>query len=80
METDPYDANSPPSMSAAPPATTPSPSPVSGGGVKVGMNFVNYGSFFPTGHVVVYGQSGNDIIKTAAQSIGGMLTMSTCRS
>ena len=38
------------------------------------MNFVNYGSFFPTGHVVVYGQSGNDIIKTAAQTINGMLT------
>jgi len=48
--------------------------PVSGGGVKVGMNFVNYGSFSPTGHVVVYGQSGNDIIKTAAQTINGVFT------
>jgi Ca2+-binding RTX toxin-like protein len=48
--------------------------PVAGGGVKVGMNFVNYGSFFPTGHVVVYSQSGNDIIKTAAQTINGVLT------
>jgi Ca2+-binding RTX toxin-like protein len=48
--------------------------PVAGGGVKVGMNFVNYGSFFPTGHVVVYGQSGNDIIKTAAQTINGVFT------
>jgi Ca2+-binding RTX toxin-like protein len=48
--------------------------PVAGGGVKVGMNFVNYGSFFPTGHVVVYGQSGNDIIKTAAQFINGVFT------
>jgi Ca2+-binding RTX toxin-like protein len=38
------------------------------------MNFVNYGSFFPTGHVVVYGQSGNDVIKTAAQTINGVLT------
>jgi Ca2+-binding RTX toxin-like protein len=43
-------------------------------GVKVGMNFVSYGSFFPTGHVVVYGQTGNDIIKTAAQTINGVLT------
>jgi Ca2+-binding RTX toxin-like protein len=43
-------------------------------GVMVGMNFVNYGSFTPTGHVVVYGQSGNDIIKTAPQSINGVLT------
>jgi Ca2+-binding RTX toxin-like protein len=43
-------------------------------GIKVGMNFVNYGSFFPTGHVVVYGQSGTDIIKTAAQTINGVLT------
>jgi Ca2+-binding RTX toxin-like protein len=48
--------------------------PVAGGGVKVGMNFVNYGSFFPTGHVLVFGQSGNDIIKTAAQTINGVLT------
>src|SRR4029077_5392324 len=48
--------------------------PVAGGGGKVGMNFVNYGSFFPTGHVVVYSQSGNDIIKSAAQTINGMLT------
>lgn len=45
------------------------------GGVKVGMNFVNYGSFFPTGHhVVVYSQTGNDIIKTAAQTLSGKLT------
>ena len=43
-------------------------------GVKVAMNFVSYGSFFPTGHVIVYGQSGNDIIKTAPQSLGGVLT------
>src|SRR5262249_21939047 len=49
-------------------------SPVAGGGVKVGMNFVNYGSFFPTGHVVGYSQPGNDIIKTAAQTINGVLT------
>jgi Ca2+-binding RTX toxin-like protein len=38
------------------------------------MNFVNYGNFFPTGHVVVYGQSGTDIIKTAAQTINGVFT------
>jgi hypothetical protein len=43
-------------------------------GVKVAMNFVGYGSFVPTGHVVVYGQSGNDIIKTAAVPINGVLT------
>jgi Ca2+-binding RTX toxin-like protein len=43
-------------------------------GVKVAMNFVSYGSFVPTGHVVVYGQSGNDVIKTAAASINGTLT------
>jgi Ca2+-binding RTX toxin-like protein len=48
--------------------------PVTNGGVMVGMNFVNYGSFFPTGHVVVYSQAGNDIIKTAAQTISGVLT------
>jgi len=48
--------------------------PVSGGGVQVAMNFVNYGSFSPTGHVIVYGQSGNDSIKTAAQTISGVLT------
>jgi Ca2+-binding RTX toxin-like protein len=48
--------------------------PVAGGGVKLGMNLVNYGSFSPTGHVVVYGLSGNDVIKTAAQTINGVLT------
>src|SRR5262249_13418596 len=47
-------------------AITPGPGGV---GVKVGMNMVSYGSFNPTGHVVVYSQSGNDIIKTAAQVI-----------
>ncbi len=84
MESDPYD----PSLTALyvggtlgddniaiTPAITSGPG---GGaihnGVKVGMNFVNYGSFFPTGHVVVYGQSGNDVIKTAAQTINGVLT------
>jgi Ca2+-binding RTX toxin-like protein len=51
--------------------------PVSGGGVQVGMNFVNYGSFFPTGHVLVYGQSGNDIIKTAPRTINGVFTYVT---
>src|SRR5439155_27135224 len=44
------------------------------GGVKVGINSVSYGALFPTGHVIVYGQSGNDVIKTAAQTISGMLT------
>ncbi len=44
------------------------------GGVKVGMNLVNYGSFSPTGHVVVYSQAGNDVIKTAAQTFNGVLT------
>ena len=43
-------------------------------GVKVGMNGVNYGNFFPTGHVVVYSQTGSDIVKTAAQTINGVLT------
>src|SRR5204862_3539806 len=43
-------------------------------GVKVGMNMVNYGSFFSISRVVVYGQAGNDIIKTAAQTINGTLT------
>jgi Ca2+-binding RTX toxin-like protein len=44
------------------------------GGVKVGINSVSYGPFSPTGHVIVYGQSGNDIIKTAAQTFNGVLT------
>jgi Ca2+-binding RTX toxin-like protein len=48
--------------------------PAANGGVVVGMNFVNYGSFFPTGHVVVYSQAGTDIIKTAAQTINGVFT------
>src|SRR5262249_12870873 len=45
-----------------------------GGGVMAAMNFVSYGNFFPTGHVVIYGQSGNDYIKTAAHSVNGVLT------
>src|SRR5262249_18055877 len=48
--------------------------PVSGGGVQVGMNMVNYGSFFPTGYVVVYGQAGSDIIKTAPVTINGVVS------
>jgi hypothetical protein len=76
METDPYDSSltalyvggtAGNDTIAVTPATTT-------GGVKVGMNFVNYGTFFPTGHVVVYSQSGNDIIKTAAQMINGVFT------
>jgi Ca2+-binding RTX toxin-like protein len=58
-------------------AITPAVMTVNGStvsGVKVGMNGVNYGNFFPTGHVLVYSQSGNDIIKTAAQTINGALT------
>src|SRR5206468_1687109 len=48
--------------------------PVASNGVKVGINSATYGPFYPTGHVVVYGQSGNDVIKTAAQKISGVLT------
>jgi fibronectin type 3 domain-containing protein len=48
--------------------------PVAGGGVKVGMNFLNLGSFSNISRVVVYGQSGDDIIKTAPMSINGVLT------
>jgi hypothetical protein len=44
------------------------------GGVKVAINFLSYGPFSPSGHVIVYGQSGNDIIKTAAQTFNGVLT------
>jgi hypothetical protein len=50
--------------------------PVAGGGIKIGMNFVNYGSFFPS-RVVVYGQAGADIIKTAPQTLSGVLTYVT---
>jgi hypothetical protein len=46
-------------------------------GVKVGMNLVGYGSFFSISHVIVYSQGGNDIIKTAAQTINGTLTYVT---
>jgi Ca2+-binding RTX toxin-like protein len=78
METDPYDA----SLTALYVGGTTGNdtiaiTPVAGGGVQVGMNYVNYGSFFPTGHVVVYSQSGNDIIKTAAQTINGVFTYVT---
>jgi hypothetical protein len=70
METDPYNSSQTAlyvggTLGDDNIAITPTPD---GGGVKVGMNMVSYGSFYPTGHVVVYGQSGNDIIKTAAQA------------
>jgi len=75
METDPYNANLTALYLGG---TTGSDNiaitPVAGNGVKIGMNMVNYGSFFPTGHVVVYSQAGNDVIKTAAQTINGVLT------
>src|SRR5207244_7661162 len=59
------------------PAMTPGPGNTVIYGIRVGMNLVNYGSFFSIGHVVVYSQGGNDIIKTAAQTINGMLTYVT---
>jgi hypothetical protein len=75
METDPYDGTlTALYVGGTIGNDTIAITPVSNGGVKVGMNFVNYGSFFPTGHAVVYGQSGNDIIKTAPMSINGVLT------
>jgi hypothetical protein len=46
----------------------------SSGGVKVGINFVSYGPFSPTGHVIIYGLSGNDIIKTAPVTFSGVVT------
>jgi hypothetical protein len=46
----------------------------SSGGVKVGLNFTSYGPFFPTGHVIIYGLSGNDIIKTAPHTFSGVIT------
>jgi hypothetical protein len=75
MEPDPYD----PSLTALYMGGTTGNdtiaiTPVAGNGVQAAMNFVNYGHYFPTGHVVVYGQSGNDIIKTAPMSINGVLT------
>jgi len=75
METDPFNSSQ---TALAVGGTTGNDTiaitPVANGGVMVGMNFVNYGSYFPTGHVLVYGQSGNDIIKTAAQTINGVYT------
>src|SRR5207244_10629080 len=75
METDPYN----PSLTALYVGgtlgdDTIAVTPVTGSGVKVAMNMVSYGTFYPTGHVLAFGQSGNDIIKTAAQSINGVLT------
>jgi hypothetical protein len=58
-------------------AITPAVRTVNGNldyGVKVGMNMVSYGSFFSISRVVVYGQAGADIIKTAAQTINGVST------
>lgn len=39
------------------------------GGVKVTINFVNQGTFNPTGHILVYGQSGNDTIRLVNRTI-----------
>jgi len=58
-------------------AITPAVRTVNGNldyGVKVGMNMVSYGSFFSISRVVVYGQAGADVIKTAAQTINGVFT------
>jgi hypothetical protein len=43
-------------------------------GVNLSMNMVNYGSFFPSSHVEIFSQGGNDNISTAAQTINGVLT------
>ncbi len=75
METDPYNSNlTALYVGGTTGDDTIAVTPVAGGGVKLGMNMVNYGNFFPTGHVLVFGLSGNDIIKTAAQTINGVLT------
>jgi Ca2+-binding RTX toxin-like protein len=75
METDPYNSNlTALYVGGTTGDDTIAITPVAGGGVKLGMNSVNYGNFFPTGHVLVFGLSGNDIIKTAAQTINGVLT------
>src|SRR5437879_3468858 len=81
MEADPYNPNQTAlylggttgndNIAITPAVMTVNGSPVYG--VKVGMNYVNYGSFFPS-RVVVYSQGGTDIIKTAAQTINGTLT------
>src|SRR5207244_2007932 len=59
METDPYN----PSLTALYVGgtlgdDTIAVTPVTGSGVKVAMNMVSYGTFYPTGHVLAFGQSG----------------------
>ena len=39
------------------------------GGIRVTISGVNQGTFRPTGHVIAYGQSGNDTIREMSQKI-----------
>lgn len=41
------------------------------GSIRVSLNGVNQGTFQPTGHIIAYGQSGNDIIKVSSRKING---------
>jgi len=41
------------------------------GGIKVTINGVSQGIYNPTGHIIAYGQGGNDIIRETSQKIKG---------
>jgi Ca2+-binding RTX toxin-like protein len=41
------------------------------GGITVMINGVNQGSFHPTGHIIAYGQAGNDTFRETTQRIRG---------
>jgi Ca2+-binding RTX toxin-like protein len=41
------------------------------GGIAVTVNGTGLGTFAPTGHIIVFGQSGSDAIKLASRSING---------
>jgi hypothetical protein len=43
------------------------------GGIRVTINGVNQGAFRPTGHIIAYGQSGNDTIRETSQKIKGSI-------
>jgi hypothetical protein len=76
MQTDPYNSNQTALVvGGTTGADTITFSPAnSQGGVKVTINGVGQGTFYPTGHIIAFGQSGNDVIKVTRQKINSKVT------
>src|SRR5262249_20124542 len=73
LETDPTDASRPPLFSGGTPgADTITLKPADAyGTVNVKIGTTSLGNFKPTGHLIVYGQAGNDDVKLQTNVLNG---------